>query len=298
MKDECDTLVLSPHLDDAVLSCSLRILQESKAGHCVKVATLFSSARPKLFGTDFYCGRRAEDKKALCELGVNDPIWLDFPDAIFRSPRYWSFSRIVAGENHDQFVDKVATRVCSLYSELAPKTVFLPLAVGTHIDHRCTFAMWNKLPSNANIVFYEDRPYSFLLNSVPLRLQDINATERQVQVDEEALMRSLSSHTMYRNVIKNEHERFLYVEYLTRKADEASQLHARAEKPFLNVKPEVIETTSTNEFEQIVKSITAYTSQTGMLYDNMKSFSNESDSYTRTLASSALYAERYWRLMR
>ena len=95
---DCDVLFLSPHLDDAVLSCSLRILQEVMAGRHVKVATLFSAAWPKLFGVDFYCGRRAEDKAALSVLGVEDPIWLDFPDAIFRSPRYWGFSRIVTGE--------------------------------------------------------------------------------------------------------------------------------------------------------------------------------------------------------
>src|ERR1700722_2310071 len=95
----CDILVLSPHLDDAVLSCSLRILRESNAGRNVKVATLFSGAWPKLFGVDFYGGRRAEDKAALGVLGIDDPIWLGFRDAIFRSPAYWGFSPIVLGKD-------------------------------------------------------------------------------------------------------------------------------------------------------------------------------------------------------
>jgi LmbE family N-acetylglucosaminyl deacetylase len=291
----CDTLFLSPHLDDAVLSCSLKILHELKAGHAVKTATLFSGAWPKIFEADFYAGRRAEDVAALRCLGTDEPIWLGFSDAIFRSARYWGFSKIVTGDyiREQKLLDQIAVKLRSLYDDLKPKEVFLPLAVGTHIDHRLTFKMWSRLPSDAKVVFYEDRPYSFLAGSVSLRLKEIGAGiegngDTYIAGKPQDWARELHSIAMYRNVLKDEYQRARYAAQLAKTV---------AGKDGIKLKAEVSRTDSTQELEQIVKAIAAYKSQIGMLYGSIKILQDESSAYAQTLDSSAAYAERYWRLM-
>src|SRR5438270_5906830 len=92
-------LFLSPHLDDAVLSCGGTIATLVDAGDEVTVLTLFAgSAAPpyapvadylhELWGNppDAVALRRAEDAAAVIRLGAT-PLYEDVPDAIYRKDR-------------------------------------------------------------------------------------------------------------------------------------------------------------------------------------------------------------------
>jgi LmbE family N-acetylglucosaminyl deacetylase len=95
-------LVISPHLDDAVLSCGA-LLAHLAPRHLITVATVFTAAAPppwslparrqlRVLGgvdaEDFFAQRRAEDADVLAGLGVAE-AHLGFRDALFRRDRRW-----------------------------------------------------------------------------------------------------------------------------------------------------------------------------------------------------------------
>ena len=144
-------LFISPHLDDAVFSCAVRILREVESGSSVIVATVFRRGRGPASTLREYAERREEDRRALALLGAK-PLWLGLSDAPSRNPFYNTFSRIVLGTasadvDHIQIV---RTRIKGLLDELKPDAIYLPLGVGTHIDHRLVFAAGAGLPCPAN----------------------------------------------------------------------------------------------------------------------------------------------------
>jgi LmbE family N-acetylglucosaminyl deacetylase len=300
----CDCLFLSPHLDDAVLSCALRILKERGEGKTVAVATLFSKGWQILEGFDLHRARRFEDVAALTLLGVENPIWLGYRDAPFRNLFYSSFQRVIMGEHAADraFVDQVSKRVARLYEELAPGTIFLPLAVGTHIDHRLTHQLWCTMPAEANIVFYEDRPYSFLPYSLKIRFREIGAAILEPEEAEtwtvdrllglESFAGGLKTVTMYKNVLTSKRQRFRYI------LDAARKLKSQPRKPALPIRVDLVKTNDSDTFIKVQAAVSSYKSQIPMLFKNMDTFKSESASYNRTLDPTSLYCERYWNLIR
>lgn len=163
-----DSLYLSPHLDDVAISCAGRILKERAGGKRVWVVSIFTAGAPD------EARRKEEDRRAMARLGV-DFEWLDLPDAPWRNPFYRSFRSIVFGEhpNDRGFLSgRVRPAVEKLVRRAAPSRIYVPLAVGTHIDHRLTFEAGRSL---GGVVFYEDRPYAFLEGSVRMRLAELDA---------------------------------------------------------------------------------------------------------------------------
>jgi LmbE family N-acetylglucosaminyl deacetylase len=169
-------LFISPHLDDAVFSCAARILRESEAGAKVIVATVFSHVRPRSTGHGKYASRRAEDRQGLRLLGAK-PLWLGLFDAPSRNPFYNSFRQIVletAPGDWDQAL-VVRAKIDRLLDELTPDALYLPLGVGSHIDHRLVFEAGMALAACCPRYYYEDLPYALVRHSVHLRFQEIQA---------------------------------------------------------------------------------------------------------------------------
>jgi LmbE family N-acetylglucosaminyl deacetylase len=301
--EQCHCLFLAPHLDDVTLSCALRLIKERQEGRTVLVATVFSNSLSLLPGKDLYEGRRREDKDALQILGIRNPVWLGFRDAPFRNWFYWNFESIVLGKHQSDacLTDKISTNVMSLCREYAPQRIFLPLAIGTHIDHRLVHQLWCSLPSDADIVFYEDRPYVFVPQSLTIRMAEIQA----VSVKPEAVRLCFGRHnslrsfaeglkevSLYKNVLKNKRERFRYMLWAGRK------LKLVSGEPRLKVEPEVIVTTDLEDLKQIAEAISTYKSQMKLLYENLTTFDLESTKYAQILDPTSIYAERYWKLVR
>jgi LmbE family N-acetylglucosaminyl deacetylase len=102
-------LVISPHLDDAVLSCGA-LLAHLAPRHLITVATVFTAAAPppwslpgrrqlrELGGVDaedFFAQCRAEDADVLAGLGAAE-AHLGFRDALFRRGRRGRPTRPIA----------------------------------------------------------------------------------------------------------------------------------------------------------------------------------------------------------
>lgn len=186
-------LVISPHLDDAVLSCGA-LLSRLSPRHLVTVATLFTHSTPNAtlsarafvrkcgYGRaeDLYRDRRAEDRSTLDLIGV-ESVHLGFLDALFRAKPmvgrrsapyarllpgrlaiYPSYRRHIASGTvspHDAAtVAEVSAALDDILRDRAD-VVLAPAGIGGHVDHVLARDVAERNTSRP-IVFYADLPYA------------------------------------------------------------------------------------------------------------------------------------------
>jgi len=160
-------LIISPHLDDAVLGCGHWL-----AAHPgTTVLTVFAGAPPdaaqRRTDWDGRCGfgdaaqaiaaRRAEDAAALRRLRA-EPLWLDFLDSQY-------------GDSPD--AGKLADALQARLQALSPRRLLLPLGL-FHSDHQlcheaaCRAAQ--RLPTPPLLLAYEDVGYRVMPGLLQRRL--------------------------------------------------------------------------------------------------------------------------------
>jgi LmbE family N-acetylglucosaminyl deacetylase len=135
------TLVISPHLDDAVLSIGGSIAAWTAAGERVVVATLYTQGPPlseipkRMHPFANYERRLAEDAAACDAVGAQ-VRWLGCVERAFRKPflRYLGWFATPADRRGFAALSAAAAAVESL-TPLAPTRVLAPLAIGNHVDH-------------------------------------------------------------------------------------------------------------------------------------------------------------------
>ncbi len=172
-------VVLSPHLDDAALSCGGAIHKWTAAGEPVLVITLMAGDPPAgefspfahyqhaswgLPPREAYAARRAEDLAAMRVLGA-EYLQLDFLDCIYRrGPAGWFYQsdEEIFGAVHpadEPLADRLTAALQKLESLAAGATVYAPLGVGNHVDHqlvRRAAEAWR----GRGLCYYEDYPYA------------------------------------------------------------------------------------------------------------------------------------------
>ncbi len=163
------TLVVSPHLDDAVLSVPALLRSLAAQGERVVVLTVFSE------GDAGYARRREEDRTALALLGA-EPCHLGLEDAPYRRGLPRTFRALVLTElaADDADAAMVAHTLAERLRSIAPQAILLPLGVGEHVDHRIVHAAHRGL--TGRVGFYEDRPYALVPHAVEARLARLGAT--------------------------------------------------------------------------------------------------------------------------
>ncbi len=159
-------LVLSPHADDAALSCGGLLSQHENA----LVVTAFSGdapqdRKPALARLAAPRLRRAEDARAMAKMECEHRL-LEHPDAIDRRdadgrPLYNSPAALFGA------VLPADAALCreiqaTLAPLLADRILLCPLAVGSHVDHQlCAHAGRRLAAEGHSVWFYEDAPYIF-----------------------------------------------------------------------------------------------------------------------------------------
>jgi LmbE family N-acetylglucosaminyl deacetylase len=171
-------IYLSPHLDDAALSCGGLIWQQAQEGEDVQVWTVCAGEIPpgplSLFTQVLHrrweipedsvvTERRREDLLALKLLGVSGHH-LSIPDAVYRRhPKtnevlYSTWEDVQAGiaPGEERLVDRVVLDL----ARLLPKEAVLiaPLTLGNHVDHLLTRVAAEQL--HRPIKYYLDFPYT------------------------------------------------------------------------------------------------------------------------------------------
>jgi LmbE family N-acetylglucosaminyl deacetylase len=175
-----EAIYLSPHLDDAALSCGGQIAARSRRGERVLVATLAAGDAPgeltplakelhRQWKLDGSCAaRREEDRRACALLGAE--AWHgSIPDAVYRrhprsgEPLYATLEAVFGPVHGD---DPAMAEWERALRELPPAgEVIVPLGVGGHADHRgvrlAAAAVFGAAPWH-----YEDFPYAGKLFAV------------------------------------------------------------------------------------------------------------------------------------
>jgi len=187
--DVYDHVYLSPHLDDAALSCGGAIARHSAAGARVLVVTvctalpgegMFSSfaeethRRWGLSAEEAVRMRLHEDSLAMEHLGA-DSLWVNMLDAIYRRPNDYVNNETLFGTPapHDPLLPHLRAFVQALRDSVPRATLYAPLGVGNHVDHQITYAAARAAAGNA-IAFYEDFPYVTKRDALDQRLQALD----------------------------------------------------------------------------------------------------------------------------
>jgi LmbE family N-acetylglucosaminyl deacetylase len=175
-------IYLSPHLDDAVLSCGGAIYTQARAGARVLVVTFFAASpvhdeitpftrelKARWGGdTDPVAVRRGEDLAALGVLGA-EGLHLPFADCVYRTDpclgtalypdRDAIFADVHPAEA--RFPRALLAALDERVSTLDQADVYAPLTVGHHVDHllvqRVALLL---LRRGLRVRFYEDYPYA------------------------------------------------------------------------------------------------------------------------------------------
>jgi LmbE family N-acetylglucosaminyl deacetylase len=175
-------IFLSPHFDDAALSCGGVIGQLSAAGEQTVVAAIFGGkpdydqlspfartihGRP-LAEDDLIDQRRAEERLALAGLRAESRPG-DFLDCIYRqdvTASRWLYTSETAlfgavDPDDDPLVDELAHCLVALAPQPDQCALYAPLAIGNHVDHQITQRSATLLQHHGyNVHYFEDYPYS------------------------------------------------------------------------------------------------------------------------------------------
>jgi LmbE family N-acetylglucosaminyl deacetylase len=186
--DGAPALFLSPHLDDAVLSCGTLLLRAPRA----TVATVFTEASPgphtraarnflrqcaTTGAEELFAERRREDVEVVDAAGAR-AVHLGRRDALFRTRRapaalgrvlpelvhrYPTFRFDIARGRVAAAERDLGRRIAVEVDALAAEVVFCPLGIGRHVDHVLVRSVGAEL--GRRIVYYADFPYA--LHSAP-----------------------------------------------------------------------------------------------------------------------------------
>ena len=178
------TIVLSPHLDDGVLSCGGETARLTSRGERVVMVTLCTAdmgAEPTPFARkvfrymnlDWRTGmaqRREEDFEA-CRLVGAEALHFDVGEAINRfvptskgSARCpYTAGLTLFGPPDREDERRTSAQLDSILNGLPRAARWLvPLGIGGHVDHRLVRAAAERCAplANARVLYYEDFPYS------------------------------------------------------------------------------------------------------------------------------------------
>lgn len=176
MTTHYSTIYLSPHLDDATLSCGAHIYTQTQAGQRVLIVTVMAgdaTAHISAYAQSLQerwelpqaasAGRRAEDLAACQILGADALHWA-VPDCIYRvdpqtgAALYLSDDDIF-GDVHQAEAALVDT-VADLMATLPPcDRVVAPLTIGHHVDHLLVRTAAEQIFGEV-LLYYEDYPYA------------------------------------------------------------------------------------------------------------------------------------------
>ena len=175
-----DAVFISPHLDDAAMSCGGGIVRLVRTGGHVTVVSVVTADQPAGVplspiarrshaswgaGDSPLAARQDEDRAALAVLGAL-PQHLGQLDAIYRrSPAgdalYADPLAPITADDTERFFPRIVEALRSSALLASPDAVvFCPMGVGGHVDHVLVRRAVEELIDAEDLVYYEEYPYS------------------------------------------------------------------------------------------------------------------------------------------
>jgi LmbE family N-acetylglucosaminyl deacetylase len=210
-----DHIYLSPHLDDAVLSCGGLIAKQTEGGEAVTVLTVCAGDPPEAplssFAQELHArwgrpgppvaARREEDHRACGYLGANI-LHLDIPDAVYRrgeqGEALYASEQVIFGPLHAaeaELVDRL--RQMLFNATAASARLYCPLGFGGHVDHRLTRLAAEGL--GRKLWYYQDLPYAARDNDLPSDLSFPHGEETTLRLSEVQLESWVEAASLYRS---------------------------------------------------------------------------------------------------
>ncbi|HET7091613.1 MAG TPA: PIG-L family deacetylase [Anaerolineae bacterium] len=216
-------IFLSPHLDDAVLSCGGLIYQLAQAGEAVQVITIFAGDPPPGPLTPFAqslherwqaasADRRAEDGEALSLLGAQATHW-PYADAVYRRHPATGAALYDSEESiFGEVAEADAPAIESLRDRLKrldpSARLIVPLMAGHHVDHQIVRTAAESV--GRSLIYYEDYPYAETPEKLEAVLRSGSWAPELVPLTDEAIEVKAASMLAYRSQIstffKSAHE--------------------------------------------------------------------------------------------
>ncbi|MCE5207729.1 MAG: PIG-L family deacetylase [Chloroflexi bacterium] len=190
---------LSPHLDDAVLSCGGLIWQQIQNGFHIEIWTIFAGDQPAgdltpfaqslhdrwQSGQNSAATRRLEDAKA-CRILKAEYRHFDYPDCIYRLD---DTGQAVISREEDLFQPEYKGETAlaqnlaeRLARELPQETVLvIPYGFGAHIDHQLVRHSAEMLRHCKWL--YADYPYSAVVAGNLLKWLNLPGNSYQLPID-------------------------------------------------------------------------------------------------------------------
>ncbi len=176
-------IIISPHFDDGVFSCGGTAHQLRRAGRPVTIMTLMGGLfegplpdspiladlhRRWQAGQNPLRYRQLEDERAVASLGV-EYAHIPLPDCVYRladgAALYPSEESLFGQVQSVDYAPAVLERVAlPVNDEASGAIIYLPLAVGQHVDHQIALA-WGlrrlaEKRAGWSFRFYAEYPYS------------------------------------------------------------------------------------------------------------------------------------------
>lgn len=274
--------IVSPHIDDAILSCGVAIQRHLAQGDDVTILNVFNA------GTNAR-NRRQEEIGAAASIGA-DVVFLDELDAPDRNPVYWSTIQLFFGDIAEvpaEYIDKIEKRLTEFFSAYKVDLAYFPLAAGNHIDHRVAYAASRRI-RNAAVRYYEDRPYILWPGVLQGRMHDIGADAALPTVTREMMLQSLPSyHYLKHFVPKGEYQdTCLPLYFAALEKGPGKLLHAESETLVATA----------DEIRRVYDALSLYKSQMPYIYPDYETFFADSMRYEKFNSGQEIYAERSWML--
>ena len=217
-----DTIYLSPHLDDAVLSCGGQIVQAAAEQQTSLIVTIMAGDPPQAAISEFAQGqqhswellteastqRRAENATA-CRLVGADYLHWPLPDCIYRhhpetNLAFYNSDPDIFGPVHPAEFPLIEELAAQL-SDLPPHgRVFAPLTIGNHVDHQLTRLAAEQCFAD-RLVYYEEYPYVQRLGGVTavIPANDSHWQAQIIPLTAAALQRKIEAIAAYRSQLGN-----------------------------------------------------------------------------------------------
>jgi LmbE family N-acetylglucosaminyl deacetylase len=270
--------IVSPHIDDAVLSCGIFIQRRVAAGDEILVVDIFTKGKNDT--------RRAnEEKEAMARIGATGYI-LDEFDAPDRDPRYKSTKELFLGDMKDvpeNFLAHVTQRLETFFREHGIGLAVFPLAAGTHIDHRIAHEAGRRIKS-VPVKYYEDRPYILWPGILQGRMNEIGSDAVLPRVSREQMEGALGDYYYLTHFVPADRRHETLPMYLAA-LDVASSRKLKATSETL--------VATESELKAMYHSLAAYESQMVSIYPDYDTFIRDSLSYEKVAGHDA-YTERSW----
>lgn len=201
IRDIYQHVYLSPHLDDAALSCGGAItLQRAKEERVLVVTLCTATPAPETEFSDLalefhriwqlspaeaVAARLREERLAMERLGV-DYYWAGMLDAIYRYPQAYQSRESLFGTPapEDPLLPALREFLHVLRERVPSAMIYAPLGVGSHVDHLITYRVALD-EAGEQRAFYEDFPYVTQPHALDQRLAALDGklSARTITID-------------------------------------------------------------------------------------------------------------------